>query len=379
MHCFKNVNVYIEGEGIRKSSLSFSDRTERIGEGIGEAIDLPEDSVVLPCFIDEHIHGAAGYDVMDGGDAARKISDALAEEGTGYFLATTMTASEKDTVKALEGVNSCIKDGCSAILGVHLEGPFISGKHIGAQDGKLAEEPDVELFERLYEASGGNVKMITLAPEISGAEALIKRAVSLGAVVSAGHTDATYEDIVRAQKYGLSCVTHTFNAQRGIHHREIGTAGAALLEDKLAAEIIADTIHVGVAALRLAVKSKPREKLVLITDAMRAKGLSDGTSELGGQTVYVKGGEARLKDGTLAGSVLKMNVAVKNMVEKVGVTLEHASDMASANPAKNLGVFDTLGGIKIGKSASYTVLDGAMEVIMTVRDGMIVYRRAARR
>ncbi len=374
MRCFNNVKVYIEGEGITRTSISFADRTAVIGCASGDAIDLPSGAVVLPAFIDEHVHGAAGFDAMDGGDAACKISDALAKEGTAYFLATTMTAGESDLIKAIEGVRACMeKDG--GILGVHLEGPFISETKVGAQDFRLVKKPDPDMFDRLFEAAGGKVKMITLAPEVEGAEALIKRAVDRGTKVSLGHTDATYASVMRAVECGAGCVTHTFNAQRGLHHREIGTAGAALLCDGLYAELIADTVHVSVPALMLAIKAKPHDKIILITDAMRAKGLKDGVSELGGQTVYVKDGEARLEDGTLAGSVLKMNVAVKNTVEKAGVPLECACDFASANPAKNLGLYDELGGISIGKRASYTVLDEKFDVVMTIRDGKTVYSR----
>ncbi len=379
MNCFKNANVYIEGVGIRKTDLLFDGRTLGFSAGSdANVICLPEDAVVLPGFIDEHIHGAGGHDVMDGGDAVLKIAETIAAEGTCYFLATTMTASAEDTVTALRAISAyCGKrsNRGAGLLGAHLEGPFISPKHIGAQPAEYVAAPDVELFDGFYKASGGNIKMITLAPEVCGADKLIDRAKELGVTVSVGHTDATFGDVQRAAELGASCVTHTFNAQRGLHHREIGTAGAALLNDGLFAEVIADTVHVSVPALRLLTKSKPKDKVILITDAMRAKGMPDGESELGGQNVYVKNGEARLEDGTLAGSVLKMNTAVKNAVKYLNLSVTEAADLASANPAKNLGLFGELGGIKEGKRASYTVLDGNFDVIMTIIDGVPVYAR----
>ena len=174
---------------------------------------------------------------------------------------------------------------------------------------------------------------------------------------------------------GAVGITHTYNAQSPLHHRDIGTVGAALLLDDLQTEIIADTIHVSVPAIKLLVKNKPKEKITLITDAMRAKGMPDGESELGGQKVFVKNGEARLADGTLAGSVLKMNVAVKNMVEKVGVSFTDAIDFATKNPARMMGLSDKKGSIKVGKDADFAVLDKDFNVLMTIRAGKVIYKR----
>ena len=214
--------------------------------------------------------------------------------------------------------------------------------------------------------------MVTLAPEEDGGEMLIRLLKEEGITVSAGHSGATVDQIEAAEKCGLSCITHTFNAQSPLHHRQAGVVGAALLNDGLYCEVIADAVHVSVPALKLLIKSKPAEKLILITDAMRAKVAAEGVSELGGQTVYVNDGQARLKDGSLAGSVLKMNVAVKNLVEKCGAPVEYALDCASYNPACNLGLQEEYGSIRCGAAADFTLLDGKFNVVTTVVGGEVV-------
>jgi N-acetylglucosamine-6-phosphate deacetylase len=274
-------------------------------------------------------------------------------------------------VKAYKEADS--KEG-ARVLGVHLEGPFIAAAHKGAQPLEYVKAPDIEAFDGYNAASGNAIRVVTLAPEVEGAEAFICHLAELGIVASIGHTGAKYPDIEKAVSVGASNVTHTFNAQTALHHREIGTVGSAMLLDELNCELIADTIHVSVPAMRLLVKNKPLDKLTLITDAMRAKGIPDGVSELGGQVVYVKNGEARLEDGTLAGSVLRMNRAVQNMVEKVGVPFTQAVDYATINPAKNLKIDNEAGSIAVGKRADFTVLNSSYDVLMTIRGGEIVYK-----
>ncbi len=381
MKVIKNAKIYVEGEGIQKTDLLFNETIVSIGatNEVAEEIVLPEDAVVIPGFIDEHIHGAGGADAMDGTqEALSTIANTVAKEGTTTFLATTMTQSKENILKAMNAVKEYRaknpEDGAK-IGGIHLEGPFIAEKHKGAQPLEYVAKPDVKVFDEYNKASGNCIKIVSLAPEVEGAEELIKHLVEEGVVASCGHTGAKSTDIRNAIRWGAKNITHTYNAQSPLHHREIGVVGSALLYDELNCELISDTIHVSVPALQLLAKCKPNGKLTLITDAMRAKGMPDGVSELGGQTVYVKNGEARLEDGTLAGSVLQMNRSIQNMVEKVGVPFTTAVDYATKNPATTLGIYDKVGSIKVGKCADLTVLNAKYDVIMTIRDGKVIYAK----
>ena len=381
MKCFKNATVYVEGKGLKRTTVCFEEKIEKISCFAGknaEVIELPKDAIVLPGFIDQHIHGAGGSDGMDGTvEDIAIIAKTVAAEGTTSFLVTTMTQSPENITKALSAVKAYkeadSEDG-ARVVGVHLEGPFIAAAHKGAQPLEYVKEPDIAAFDEYFAASGESIRIVSLAPEVEGAEEFIRHLSKKGVVASIGHTGAKFKDIEKAVEAGASNVTHTYNAQSALHHREIGTVGSAMLIDDLNCELIADTIHVSVPAMRLLIKNKPLDKLTLITDAMRAKGIPDGVSELGGQTVYVKNGEARLEDGTLAGSVLRMNRAIENIVEKVGVPFTQAVDYATINPAKNLKIDHEAGSIKVGKRADFTVLNAAYDVILTVRGGKIVYQ-----
>lgn len=379
MKAFENALVYLGGEGIKRSNLIFGEKIEGTGALSGEeVVPLPEGAIVLPGFIDEHVHGAGGSDAMDGTpEALEKIAETLAKEGTTGFLATTMTQSPQNITAALAAVKDFSKnqgEKGARLLGAHLEGPFIAAAHKGAQPLEYVAKPSVSQFDQYNAACGNLIRIVTLAPEEEGAEELVAHLSELGIVPSIGHTGAKFRDIARAIECGAKHITHTYNAQSPLHHREIGTVGSALLLDELSCELICDTIHVSVPAMKLLVKCKNKDKLILITDAIRAKGLSDGVSELGGQTVYVKNGEARLADGTLAGSVLRMNRAVQNLVEKVGVSLTDAVDCATKNPATSLGIFAEAGSIEKGKRADFAVLNSAFDVVMTVRGGRIIYK-----
>lgn len=382
MKGFKNVRLYVRNRGIITADIGIEDgKIAYIGEENPaiEEIVKTEGGIFVPGFIDEHIHGAGGADAMDATpEALQTISRTLAAEGTTAFLATTMTQSRENIGNALANAKAVMQAGNfegAEVVGVHLEGPFISPRHVGAQPPEYVLSPDVKEFDSFQEKAGGSIRMVSLAPEEEGGAGLIAHLKANGVVPSIGHTGAKFSDVEKAVAAGAKCVTHTYNAQTGLHHREAGVVGAALLTDELACEMICDTIHVSVPAIRVFLKNKPREKFILITDAMRAKGMPDGISELGGQQVYVKNGEARLADGTLAGSVLKMNVAVKNLIEKANVSFGDAVDCASFNPAKNLGLDGERGSIEVGKRADITLLNDKFDVLMTIVGGKIVYQK----
>lgn len=379
MKIFENAKVYVEGKGLVRTNVSFDTRIRNIGKKAdGERIELPENAVVVPGFIDRHIHGAGGADTMDASQSTlTTFADTLSREGTTRFLATTITQSVPNLMAALESVkaycNANRKEG-AAILGVHLEGPFISKLHAGAQPLEYIIPLDIELYNKFNAACGNAIRVITLAPELDGSAEFIRYAVKNHTAVSMGHTDATYEQVAEAVKNGATGITHSYNAQRGLHHREAGVVGAAMLLDDLYTELIADTIHVSVPAMRLLYKSKPRGKLVLVTDALRAKGMGDGEIDLGGQTVTVCGCEARLKSGTLAGSILPMNMAVCNLVTKVGAEYCDAVDCATINVARSIGEDKDYGSIAVGKVADFAVLAPDFTVLATIRDGNVIYK-----
>lgn len=375
MKGFKKVKAYIYGKGIVQTDIAFE---EGIITQIGN--DLPIDEVidckglVVPGFVDRHIHGAGGSDGMDGTEEdIATIANNIVKEGTTTFLVTTMTQSVANINKALNAVKNYKRQSGAKVGGVHLEGPFIATKFKGAQPEEYILKPSVEVMKEFCLNSGNTIKVVSLAPEQEGANQLIAYLKENNIVASIGHTQARFSDVKRAVEMGASSVTHTYNAQTPLHHREAGVVGSAMLIDQLYTEIICDLIHVCKEAIMLVVKNKPSDKVILITDSMRAKHLPDGESELGGQKVIVKNGEARLVDGTLAGSVLKMNEALKNIVTVVGVPLEKAIDFATANPAKSIGIFDKVGSIAVGKRADFAVLDDEFKVLKTIVDGKVEY------
>ena len=380
MKAFKNASVYIQGKGIVKTNVKFDQNIISIGEDVSgcEIVDVPNDVVVFPGFIDEHIHGSNNSDAMDGyAKDLSNIANSIAEEGVTGFLATTMTEKKEKILNALTAIGNFIesqdKSGAQ-VLGVHLEGPFISKTYCGAQDPKYIIKPTIDTFKEFNDASKGNIRLVTLAPE-EDEENLIGYLSSIGVTASAGHTDSKYVDIEKALQNGLKSITHTYNVQKPIHHREIGTVGSAYMFDELYTECICDCIHISVPAIKLLLKNKPKDKFVVVTDAMRAKNLPNGESELGGQKVIVKDGEARLENGALAGSVCKMNVAIKNLVEKCGVLLTDAIDFATINPASNLGLDKQMGSIEVGKKANFALMDDNYEILQTIRDGEIIFEK----
>ena len=378
MKGFKNVNVYIEGKGIVKSDVLVENGKIKAFEGAVDGIELDENLIVVPGFIDKHIHGANNSDAMypTQKDIAN-ICNTIACEGTTSFLPTTMTQTEENIDLALNNIKEYIESKPTTgteVLGVHLEGPFIAKAFKGAQVESCIVPCDIDQFKHYQKVSGNTIKQVTLAYEENGKE-LCNYLASEGIVASLGHTNATSAQVVEAADNGVTSATHTYNAMKGLHHRQAGTVGGVFLEDRIYAELIADLVHVCPDAIKVLYRAKGQDKVCLVTDALEAKHLPDGTYNLGGQEVTVKGKEARLADGTLAGSTLKMNDAIKNVIEVLGISLEKAIDLATINPARNLGVDKTKGSIAIGKDADFAVIDKDLNVYMTVNRGNVIYKK----
>jgi len=378
---FKNVNVYVEGLGIVKKSVIVKDgKIEKIIDNCDcpELITLSDDKIVVPGFIDKHVHGGNNSDGMYSSlEDAKNISKTIASEGVTAYLITTMTQSKENITAALvnakDFINSYNYEGAKPI-GIHLEGPFISKKFKGAQIESCIVPCDVNVFKDYQEASGNNIKQVTLAYEENGKE-LVNYLRDNNIIASLGHTDATCDQALEGVKEGITSFTHTYNAMKPLHHREAGVVGAALLADEAYCEMICDLIHLNKNAIKVLYKAKGKEKLIAITDGIEAKHLPDGEYQLGGQPVYVKNGEARLIDGTLAGSTLLMNKGLKNIKEVLELSLEDTINFATKNPALNLGVYDSKGSIKEGKDADFAVIDKDFNVYMTVCEGNVVFEK----
>lgn len=325
-----------------------------------------------PGFIDIHIHGCKGFDTMDDDRSCiNRISQNIASTGVTAFLPTTMTMEFEKIESSIRHISESKKECSGAeILGCHLEGPFISKRYKGAQNDAYIQEPDFARIRDYIDI----IKRVTIAPELRGSMDFIKACKANGIAVSIGHSDASYEKAMEAIQNGADSFSHLFNAMSPLHHRNPGAVGAAM--DSLAScEIIADNIHLHPATLRIIFKLKGSDNLILITDAMRACLMGEGEYELGGQTVIVRNGEARLASGELAGSVLTMNRAIKNIIYNTGANLVDAIKMAALNPAEALGIASKKGSIRPGKDADMVIFDENIEIYNTFVGGNEVYRR----
>ncbi|KHD14282.1 N-acetylglucosamine-6-phosphate deacetylase [Clostridium butyricum] len=319
---------------------------------------------VSPGFIDVHIHGAGNCDTMDGTvESINTIAETIVKHGTTSFTPTTMTASVSDTRKALKVIQLCKNTGTRGanVLGAHLEGPFINKDAMGAQNGKYILEPCVDKYKEITDGYEDAIVSITISPEVDGAENLVKYVSETGVVCSTGHTKATYEQTIEHIKWGVSHATHFYNAMTPFNHREPGVVGAVFNTD-ITAELISDGIHVSYPALKVAYKEKGSDKLLLVTDAMRACCMKEGMYTLGGQDVVVKGSSARLKNGVLAGSILTLDKAVKNIYKNLNVPLFEVIKMASYNPAVHCNVQNRKGIIKEGYDADLILFDDDINI-----------------
>lgn len=327
---------------------------------------------VVPGFINEHIHGCAGVDTMDEDDnALASMQKALPATGVTAFLPTTMTYDQGRIENALKRIRQAKENSGAQILGAHMEGPFISEQYKGSQEARHIMAPDFSWLE----SYGDIIKIITLAPEMLKDKKFLAECRSHGIIVSFGHSAASYEDVMELVKAkGIYHATHLFNAMGPFHHRNPGLVGAALMNDNIHCELICDNLHIHPAVQKMVYKMKGRDGIILVTDSMRACLQGDGKSELGGHDVFVKDGEARLEDGTIAASVAPMNEVILHFLINSGASLPEVIAMATANPAKDLGVYDRIGSLEEGKQADFVVLDSEdFHVKQTVIAGDIAY------
>jgi len=332
--------------------------------------------IVAPGFVDIHVHGGNGRDIMDASyEAVKGIAKFLASHGTTSFVPTTISAPQSDLLRTVKAMKTAMKKGTDGaeVLGTHLEGPYINLEKRGAHDANYIRLSSINEIAEIWEASDQAVKILTLAPELEGAKMLIRKLRELGIVASIGHSNATYTQAVDAIKQGVRHATHMFNRMRGFDPREPGVVGAVLVHDELTAELICDSIHVHPAAMSLLIRVKGSERVVLVTDAIRAAGMPDGEYALGEQRIIVKDGVSRLESGDFAGSTLTMDRAVRNMMRLVGTPLRTAVKMATINPAVVINVDENKGSLEPGKDADIVIFDDKINVHMTIVKGKIVY------
>ncbi len=322
----------------------------------------------IPGFIDVHIHGAGGRDVMEGTEQAMStVAGTLARHGTTSFLATTVTASADDTCRSVEGIAHYITQQFGAlqpkaeVLGIHYEGPFINSVRRGVHPAEWVQLPSADLLQRFLRAAAGNARILTIAPELLGAVPCIKEARAAGVLVAMGHTDATYEQARAAIALGVRHAVHVYNAMRPFSHRDSGVIGAVLTSSEVTAELIADGVHVEEAAMRILLQAKGARQVILISDGLSATGMPDGKYMLGKFEVTMSGGVCRNSEGKLAGSTLTLDRALRNVVA-LGIPLQDAVCMLTANPAKLLGIEFKKGALRTGADADIVLLDENLQV-----------------
>ncbi len=355
-----NRAVVVVEDGVISALLS-QDGEELPG---GEVVDFG-DAALAPAYFDQHIHGGGGFDAMEATDAAlRGVGGFLARHGVAGYLATTVTASVEATLASLSGLARLIgrdMPGEAVPVGIHLEGPFLSHEKRGVHPPELLLTPTVGLFDRFWQAAEGQIRLMTIAPELPNADEVIAHATKLGVRISIGHSNATAIPARSGIAAGAVSATHTFNAMRSFSQREPGILGVVLDDDNLYAEIISDGFHVDPSAVRLFWKAKGAERAILVTDGISAAGMPDGMYKLGNLDVEVKDGKC-LHDGVIAGSTLTMDRAVSNFREFTGAGLDAVVGLAGRNPARMLGLDGRFGSLAVGRRADFVVLgeDGCL-------------------
>ncbi|NOU98654.1 N-acetylglucosamine-6-phosphate deacetylase [Paenibacillus planticolens] len=374
-----NVNVIHEDNSGQSATLWIRDEIiEKIETGLSP---LPEGAyelidgqghLLIPGMIDVHIHGANGFDMMDGSEMSiQEVSRACAETGCTSFLVTSVSSTIEELLSMIRSVKRVIGHEVGAkIAGIHLEGPYLNPKRKGMQNERFLRHPNLNEMKDIFNEADGLIKMVTIAPELPGGMELISFLKEMGVVIAVAHSDATYEEAKQAFDAGASHVTHCFNGMRPIHHRDPGLVVAAFEAEHVSLQAIVDGIHLHPAIVRMMHRLKGADGMVLITDALQAMGLGDGNYMFGGHHVTVSEGVARLEDGTLASSTVTMNEALRLTVE-TGISLIDAVNMASRSPARILGL-DTIGKISEGSEADLVLLDEHFQVQWTMIKGHIV-------
>lgn len=379
MKCIKNCLLVMNNEILENKALIYDSQIREIvdeGEIAGRTdLDVIDAGgrYVMPGFIDVHIHGYLGEDTSDGTVEGLEImSNGIMKNGVTSWLPTTMTVAQEEIDTAFD----CIRQAMpmsrtwsgAQILGTHSEGPFINAKKKGAQKEECIQQANLDYVKD----NADIIRIITMAPEMDQDFATIKQiAAETDVLVSMGHTDATYETAMAAVEAGVGHVTHLFNAQSALTHRAPGVVGAALTAP-VTTELIADTFHVNKNLFQLVYNLKG-DNLILITDCTRAGGMADGEYSLGGQKTIVKGIECRLEDGTIAGSVLRMNDGLRNFHENTNLSIPETVRLATANPARAIGVADSKGSIQVGKDADLVIADGDFRIFKTIIGGETKY------
>lgn len=370
---FSNVNVCFK-DGIRKSSVSIIDEHISSFADNEGYLKLKDNLILCPGLIDEHIHGCLGFDVMDAKrESLQGMANALVREGVTSFLATTMTESEARIERALENAADFIKiqkEGAS-VIGIHLEGPFISATYKGAQDEKNILKPDVTKFKHFQEVANNNIKLVTFAYEEddgSFLEYLVKNNV----VASLGHSACPSSKLNEGVKKGIRCITHLYNAQAPFNHHDSGVTGVALANDDLYTELIADFFHSTKESVKIATYCKAPSKLILISDSTEAKYLPAGNYYLGSTPIYSDTNVAKLANGTIAGSVLRLDKALRNVTSISRLDFAEAINLASLNPASNLRLKDR-GSIEINNYADFVIMDKDFKVYATIVKGRLEF------
>ncbi len=329
---------------------------------------LATQQTAIPGFVDVHIHGAGGHDVMEAGkEGMSAVARTVARHGTTSFVATTVTASPDDTVRSVEGIARYIAaqhetdEPRAEVLGIHYEGPFISPARRGVHPKEWIQLPSADMLERFLHAAAGNARILTIAPELLGAAPCIDAAHKAGVVVAMGHTDATYEQARAGMARGVHHAVHVYNAMRPFSHRDSGVIGAVLTSPDVTAELIADGVHVEEAAMRLLLQAKGAGRVILVSDGVSATGMPDGKYMLGKIEVTVSGGVCRNSEGNLAGSTLTLDRALRNIVA-LGIPLPDAIRMLTVNPATLLGIEFKKGALRTGADADIVLLDDDLRV-----------------